>query len=193
MLEQEITPILTTLYDERLQTIEPGIWQVETPTYRLLVLLSKEKSWVRMMIPIASVTDAEPFWRELLENNFEDTGEARYSLYEDVLWVVFQHRLRTLTEEDFRAAIACLIGLQERGLNDSFNRYVDQQISMIIGAAKQQGMSLAATLQNLDRFYQEGVMGDLNASADVRNATLAAWRDRLERLWPTIDGHPATL
>lgn len=184
MLVQKIIPILSSLHGAEVQMIEAGLWQVETPIYRLLVLLSEDQSWLRMMVPVAPESEAEPFFRELLYSNFDDTGEVRYGLYQSTLWVVFQHALSSLTEEDFAGAIANLTNLQQRGLNDCFDQYADQQVSLIVKAAKQQNLSLEATLQNLDRFYQEGVMGDLDTTPEVREATLTAWRNRLERLWP---------
>jgi hypothetical protein len=188
MVIDEIDPILASLYESGIQAIEPGLWQVETLTHRLLILLSEDQSWLRMMIPITSAAEAEPFWKELLERNFDDTGEVRYGIHQDALWAVFQHALPSLTSEDFVAAIAQLTNLQERGLTDCFDRYADEQIALIIQAAKQQKMSLEATLQNLDRFYQEGVMGDLDSTPEVRAVTLEAWRNRLQRLWPTVEG-----
>jgi hypothetical protein len=188
MVIDEIDPILASLYESGIQAVEPGLWQVETSTHRLLVLLSEDQSWLRMMIPIASAAEAEPFWKELLERNFDDTGEVRYGVHQDALWAVFQHALPSLTPEDFVAAIAQLTNLQQRGLNDCFDRYADEQVALIIRAAQLQKMSLDMTLQNLDRFYQEGVMGDLDSPPEVRAVTLEAWRNRLQRLWPTIEG-----
>lgn len=193
MLIAEIDPVLASLYSSGIQSIESGLWQVETPTHRLLVLLSEDHSWLRMMIPITSAAEAEPFWKELLERNFDDTGEVRYGIHQDALWAVFQHSLSSLTSEDFVAAIAQLTNLQERGLNDCFDKFADEQVALIIQAAKQQKMTLEMTLQNLDRFYQEGVMGDLDASSETRAATLEAWRNRLHRLWPTIEAPPGVL
>jgi hypothetical protein len=187
MLVPEIDQTLTSMYGAELQSLEAGLWQVETVAYRLLVLLSEDQAWLRMMIPITSAAEAEPFWRELLVSNFDATGEVRYGLYQEALWAVFQHALPSLTTEDFMAAIAQLVSLQELGLKDCFDQYIDRQVSLIIRAAKQQNMSLETTLQNLDRFYQEGVMGSLDDKPDVRSATLSAWQGRLERLWPTID------
>ncbi|WP_404784723.1 hypothetical protein [Altericista sp. CCNU0014] len=188
MVIDEIDPILASLYKSGIQAIEPGLWQVETSAYRLLVLLSEDRSWLRMMVPIVSAAEAEPFWKELLEHNFDDTGEVRYGLHQDALWAVFQHAFPSLTAEDFVAAIAQLTNLQQRGLNDCFDRYADEQVALIVRAAKQQKMSLDATVQNLDRFYQEGVMGDLDSTPEARAATLEAWRNRLQRLWPEIEG-----
>jgi hypothetical protein len=187
MVITEIDPILASLYESGIQAIEPGLWQVETPTHRLLVLLSEDQSWLRMMIPVASAAEAEPFWKELLERNFDDTGEVRYGIHQDALWAIFQHSLSSLTSEDFLAAIAQLTNLQERGLNDCFDKFADEQVVLIIQAAKQQNMTLDMTVKNLDRFYQEGVMGDLDSSPETRAATLEAWRNRLQRLWPTVE------
>jgi hypothetical protein len=183
MVIAEIDPILASLYESGIQAIEPGLWQVETPTHRLLVLLSEDQSWLRMMIPVASAAEAEPFLKELLERNFDDTGEVRYGIHQEALWAIFQHSLSSLTSEDFLAAIAQLTNLQERGLNDCFDKFADEQVVLIIQAAKQQNMTLDMTVKNLDRFYQEGVLGDL----EMRAATLEAWRNRLQRLWPTVE------
>jgi hypothetical protein len=68
-------------------------------------------------------------------------------------------------------------------LDASFNQFVEQQVRTIIRAAKQQGQSMAATMQILERFYAEGVMGDLEDDAAVRQATLDAWQRQLTRLW----------
>jgi hypothetical protein len=100
-----------------------------------------------------------------------------------VLWGVFQHSRANLTPEDFKAAIARLLILQQQGLGASFNRLAETQIRQIIQAAKLQGQSLETTLQTLDRFYQEGVMGEIDQNAAQREQILAAWRYQLERLW----------
>jgi hypothetical protein len=68
-------------------------------------------------------------------------------------------------------------------LDGCFNQLVEKRIRQIIQVSKQQGLSLESTMQTLERFYQEGLMGDLSASADERNVVLAAWRRRLEELW----------
>ncbi|HEY9824550.1 MAG TPA: hypothetical protein V6D19_03820 [Stenomitos sp.] len=183
----DIESLLTTLEGGQVQTIEAGVWQVEMPACRLLAILSDDQSWLRMMVPIAAASEAEPFCRELLESNFDETGAVRYALHQEALWAVFQHALSSLAVEDCAAAIAQLLDLNQRGLKHCFDQYLDRQVSLIILAAKRQNISLEATLQNLDRFYQEGVMGDLTAPPEVRTATLDAWRARLERLWPVVD------
>jgi hypothetical protein len=188
MKSKEITDKLTELFGATVvQATQPDAWEVELPNLRLLVLLSADQSWLRVLIPITSAQEAEPFLEQLLEANFDETQETRYALNQNVLWGVFQHNSDTLDPEDFSAAIARLISLRQQGLSNSFNQVVDHRIRQIIQAAKQQGQSLEATLQTLDRFYREGLLGDLEQGAESREQVLAAWQRQLERLWPEVE------
>jgi len=188
MKPEEIANKLTELFDAAaVQRREPGTWQVETPQLRLLVLLSEDQSWLRILIPIAPAQEAQPFVEQLLEANFDETQETRYALNQNVLWGVFQHNRETLEPEDFSAAVARLVSLRQRGFTSSFDQFVDNRIRQIIQVAKQQGQSLEATLQTLDRFYREGLMGDLEQDAQAREQVLGAWRRRLESLWHQVD------
>lgn len=76
-----------------------------------------------------------------------------------------------------------MIYLHEIGLTGVFNQLVETRIGQIVQTAKQQGQTLEATLQTLDRFYEEGILGDLEQGPESREKTLAAWRQQLERLW----------
>lgn len=186
MTPEEITKTLKELFGAVVQTPSPGLWQVEAPNMRLLVLLSDDQSWMRVLVPIAASRDAQPFLEQLLEANFDGTQEARYALHQDVLWGVFHHSLESLKAEDFAGAIARLVSLHQTGLSASFNQLVENRMLQIIQAAKQQGQSLEATLQTLDRFYEEGMMGDMTQGLEGKEAVLGAWRYQLERLWPEV-------
>lgn len=187
MTPQDITKTLTNLFGAEVQVAEPESWQVENDGLRLLVLLSEDQSWLRSLVSITSAQDAEPFLGQLLEANFDETQETRYAIYQGVLWGVFQHSAASLTGEDFEAAIAQLIALQQRGLSPSFNQLAETQIRQIILTSKLQGQSLEATMQMLDRLYEEGVMGDVDLPAEQRDQVLGAWRYQLERLWNEVD------
>lgn len=188
MKPQEITDKLTELFGAAtVQTTQQDAWQVETPQFRLLVLLSEDRSWLRILIPIASAVEAQPFVEQLLEANFDETQETRYALNQNVLWAVFQHNCESLVPDDFSAAVARLLALSQQGLTSRFDQFVDKRIRQIIQAAKQQGQSLEATLQTLDRFYREGLMGDLEQGAESREQVLAAWQRQLEKLWSEIE------
>ncbi|AFZ22416.1 protein of unknown function (DUF1821) [Cylindrospermum stagnale PCC 7417] len=187
MTLEEIASTLTELFGaETVDAIAPGSWQVETSAFRLLVLLSEDHAWLRVLLPILPVQEAQPFLEQFLEANFDDTQEVRYAVHDGVVWGVFQHNSGTLTSADLSNAIARLVSLHQVGLDDVFNRLVETRIQQIITAAKQQGQSLPATMQTLERFYAEGMLGGLEQTPEAREQTLAAWRRRLESLWNGI-------
>jgi hypothetical protein len=187
MKPEEITVKLAELFNSQaVQQVESGTWQVETPQLRVLILLSSDQSWLRILVPIASAQDAQPFLEQLLEANFDETQETRYALNQNALWGVFQHKRETLDPDDFCAAVVRLVSLCQQGLESSFDQFVDRQIRQIIRAAKQQGQSFETTLQTLDRFYREGLMGEMESSEQTEEV-LAQWQRRLERLWSEVE------
>jgi len=186
MIPAEIATTLNILFGAAVQSLAPGSYQVEGDRLRLLILLSDDQSWLRMLVPIAPAGDAQPFWEQLLEANFDETQEVRYAISQGVLWGVFQHGCEGLTTEDFTGALERLMLLNQQGLTPCFNRFVEQRMRQIIQVAKHQGQSLEMTMQTLDRFYEEGIMGDLSADARSREEVLSAWRRQLERLWAEV-------
>lgn len=182
----KITDITTHLEkrfgDEQVQFSPPDAWQVETAEFRLLVLLSADQSWLRLLIPIVPAQVAQPYFAQILEANFDFTQESRYALHQDVLWGVFQYELASLTELRFESAISRLLEMKQEGIDPFFNTLVEKQIRQIILVAKQQGQTLEETMQTLDRFYSEGIMGEMGDS-EYQDKVLEAWRRQLERLW----------
>ncbi|MBW4564670.1 MAG: hypothetical protein KME32_26815 [Mojavia pulchra JT2-VF2] len=187
MTPEEIAGTLTEIFGTAdVAAIASGSWQVETSSFRLLVLLSEDYSWLRILLPIVPIEAAQPFLEQFLEANFDDTQEVRYALYEGVVWGVFQHNTSTLVSIDLSSAIARLVSLYDAGLNDVFNRQIESRIRQIIAAAKRQGQSLQSTMQNLERFYTEGLLGEIEQTPQAREQVLGLWRIQLERLWDEI-------
>lgn len=187
MKAEEIASTLIELFSkEAVSAIAPGSWQVDTDDFRLLVLLSEDETWLRILLPIVPIEDAQPFLEQFLEANFDETQEVRYALYEGVVWGVYHHNGGTLVNADFSQAIARLISLHQSGLNDVFNRLIEGRIRQIIQAAKQQGQSLPTTMQTLERFYKEGLLGEMEQTPEAQEQVLALWRRQLERLWDEI-------
>ncbi|ACK68664.1 Domain of unknown function DUF1821 [Gloeothece citriformis PCC 7424] len=184
MQSQEITSILIDKFGEEL-VAHPSddAWQVDTPEFRLLVILTDNREGLRLLLPICPASQAQPYLTQLLQINFAQTQGVHYGLHQEVLWGVYAHPLPSLTPEDLKRAIADLLVLQEKGLSECFNLLIETQIRLIIKAAKQQGQSLEATLQNLDRLYAEGLLGGLSQDPQERDQFLAAWRYQLDRLW----------
>lgn len=187
MTPEEITPILKNLFGETVKESSSDVWEVETTQFRLLVLLSEDKNWLRMLIPIAPITEVRQFLEQILEANFDTTQEIRYALHQNVLWGVFQHNFLTIAPEDLKAAIQRLIAIKEEGIDSFFQGLIESRIVQIIKAAKMQGQTQEATLKNLERFYAEGLMGEIDMEPEIREKTLAAWRFQLERLWQEVD------
>ncbi len=188
MTPEEIAATLTELFEPTdVQAIAPTSWQVETATFRLLVLLSEDHTWLRILLPIAPIQEAQAFLAQFLEANFDDTQEVRYALHEGIVWGVFHYNSVTLVSADFKSAIARLLSLYKAGLNNVFNRLIESRIRQIIQAAKQQGQSLPATMQTLERFYAEGLLGEINQTSAAREQVLAVWQRQLERLWNEIN------
>ncbi|WP_460200219.1 hypothetical protein [Scytonema sp. NUACC21] len=188
MIPSEIADTLRELFsDQSVNALAPGSWQVETSSFRLLVMLSDDRSWLRVLLPMMPVSEAEFFLEQFLEANFDETQEVRYAVQQGVIWGVFQHSASGLTVEDFRDAIARLISLHEVGLDNVFHNLIERRTRQIIKAAKQQGQTLESTMQNLERFYAEGLMGEINYTAQAQEEVLALWRSQLARLWPEIE------
>jgi hypothetical protein len=180
---EDIQAFLTNRFGTNLKIVDADSYQVETPEYRLLIILSAQQSWVRTLIPIAPAADAITFIEEFLSANFDDTLETRYALQQGALWAVWQHSVAGLTSEDFSMAIDRSIELKRVGIDRAFQDFATKQVKAIVSIAKQRGDTLEQTMQTLDRFYAEGVMGDLGATDDIRKEMMSAWQQQLERLW----------
>jgi hypothetical protein len=186
MTPEEITATLTELFGTNVDASTPNSWEVNTSTFKLLVLLSKDNTWLRVLLPVLPLQEAQSFLAEFLSANFDETQEVRYALYDGQIWAVFHHNITTLVKVDFERAIARLISLHEIGIDNAFNRLVESRIRQVIKVAKLQGQSLQATIQNLERFYAEGIMGEIDETPEAREETLAAWRRQLQRLWDEV-------
>ncbi|MGK7948452.1 MAG: hypothetical protein AB4368_06520 [Xenococcaceae cyanobacterium] len=184
----EIKPLLQQIFGSgEIKQEGDDNWQVEQDDLRLLVILSEDRAWLRILIPIIPLAEAQPFLVQLLAANFDLTQEVRYAIEQNVLWGVFFHRLESLVAEDFCSAIAILIALKQKGLGDAFQQLIEQRIRQIVKASKAQGQSLEDTYKTLERFYQEGMLGDLDRDPQERENFLAAWRYQLERLWSEVE------
>lgn len=186
MTPSDITTVLKERFDDDCEVKPSNTWQIDTPELRLLVLLSAEQTWVRILVPIAPLSEAQPFLGEILTANFDQTRMARYATFEDTLWGVFQHSLAPLEVADFSAALDKLLAMKQDGVAPFFNSMIEARVRQLIQAAKLQGQSLESTMQTINRFYAEGMMGDMQDSSYGERA-LAAWQQQLERLWPEVN------
>ncbi|MEO0770742.1 MAG: hypothetical protein AAFY72_15195 [Cyanobacteria bacterium J06649_4] len=184
MTPDDVTAALTNRFGEAATHSPPDAWQVETEDIRLVVISSDP--WLRLMVPIMPVAQAQSFLGQMLESNFDQTQEARYAIHQRIVWALVQVDFESLTLPLFESAIAQLTTLKSQGVDVFFSRMMEAQITQIITAAKLQGQSLEDTMKTLDRLYSEGVMGEMGES-EYQQKAMSAWRNQLERLWPTVD------
>lgn len=179
-----INTILKEIFPQgKIENQTDNSWQIVAGNIRILVLLSDDSSWLKILTPIGTQQDAKPLLEFLMGANFDSTGEARYALGQNVLWGIFQHSFESLTESDFCSAIASVVSLAEKGLSQAFQGIVENRIREIVKVAKTQGQSKEATYQMIERFYQEGMLGGLDQPVAERDNFLAAWKAQLNRLW----------
>ncbi|MGB3573583.1 MAG: hypothetical protein WBA01_16195 [Phormidesmis sp.] len=187
MTPENVTAALEKQFGDAVQYAPPDAWQIETDeTDEIRLLVISTGPWLRLMTPIMPIAEAKSFVGQMMAANFDQTQEARYAFHQDVVWGVVQHDFEALTLPLFQQAIAQLITLKSQGVSVFFNRLMESQITQIITAAKLQGQSLEDTMKTLDRLYSEGVMGEMGQS-DYQRQAMSAWRNQLERLWPTVD------
>ena len=188
MTLQDLIDALKARFGDSVSKMDtPDAWQIETPELRLLALLTDEQTQLRVLVPIVPMAEAQPFLKEILEANFEQT--VHYASYENTLWGVFHHRLATLETEELLSAIDQLYTLKQTGIDPFFNTLIETRVRQIIQAAKLQGQSLQSTMQTISRFYAEGMMGDMENSG-YGDRALEAWQRQLERLWPEVGVPP---
>ncbi|NEQ48832.1 MAG: hypothetical protein F6K11_01690 [Leptolyngbya sp. SIO3F4] len=184
MTPQDITTTLTTRFGNACEVKPSNTWQIETPELRLLVLLSGDQTWLRLLTPIAPMAEAQPFLAEILAANFDQM--IQYGAHENLLWGVFQHNLPALATEQFSSALDQLSAIKKAGLSPFFNTLIETRVRQLIQAAKLQGQSLETTMQTINRFYAEGMMGDMQ-DKNYGERALVAWQRQLERLWPEVN------
>jgi hypothetical protein len=178
---EQITSLLAKI--GQVKQVQADQWQVDTEGLRFLVLLNEPQDWVRILLPVAPQMDALPLMVQLLEANFDWTGAVRFAFQEQALWAVFQHHFSTLTPEDFSDAVVQLKECKEELYYLCFEGLIQTRMEQIVQVLKNQNKTLDDAIQALNRFYEEGVMGSLEASGEQRALVLEQWRKKLARLW----------
>ena len=90
----EILKRETTILDSRL-----GFWRVEYADRNLMVVTDESHDRMRIMTPVIDEGELEhEDYRKLLEANFDRALDAKYAISNELLWSVFVHPFRDLTE-----------------------------------------------------------------------------------------------
>ncbi|NJN73298.1 MAG: YbjN domain-containing protein [Limnothrix sp. RL_2_0] len=190
MTPEAISQALQDFFPEaQVVPTENKTWKVHQPEARfhLLASLSKDHKLLRIFVPIAPQSEAEPYFPQLLEHNFSENKLVRYSLNQNLLWAAFKYPIESLDEIVFEQALDELQKLHQQNLNPFFNQLAEDKVREIVTAAKAQGQTMEMTMQTITRFYEEGIMGGLDQEPRQRQKALLAWQYQLQQLWEEED------
>lgn len=89
-----------------------GAWQFEIEEVRVACLTDARFDRMRLIAPVIEVDDMSEAHRvACLEANFHTALDGRYAISDGVLYAAFIHPLESLTETDFRSALAQVVSL----------------------------------------------------------------------------------
>ena len=93
----------------------PGRWKIVYMQRELFVITDELANRMRVMTPIIEEENLDlNDMKLLLEANFDRALDAKYSLYQGLLWSSFTHPLQELTVEQLKDAIKQVATLADR-------------------------------------------------------------------------------
>ncbi len=85
---------------------DPGRWQFTYRELQLFIITDENANRMRIMTPIIEEKDLKKGqYKLMLEANFDKALDAKYGIYEDIVWSIFTHPLGELTVEQFKDAM----------------------------------------------------------------------------------------
>lgn len=89
-----------------------GAWEANYKDVTLTILTSADHNRMRIVSPVIKVEDLETGQMEtMLEANFDKALDAKYSIYNGIVWSTFTHPLGELTVEQFKDAMGQVVNL----------------------------------------------------------------------------------
>lgn len=89
-----------------------GSWEVSYREKSLTILTSEEHNRMRIVSPIVKLSEVDAKDRLiLLEANFDKALDAKYAVYNEIVWSSFTHPLGELTVEQFKDAMDQVVNL----------------------------------------------------------------------------------
>lgn len=93
----------------------PGRWKIVFMHRELFVITDESANRMRIMTPIIEEENLDlAEMKVLLEANFSRALDAKYSLYQGLLWSSFTHPLQELTVEQLKDALKQVATLADR-------------------------------------------------------------------------------
>jgi len=107
MSNKKLGKILTEVTDSISGT--DGYWQASYKEMILIVITDENHNRMRMITPIAYVKDLdEENITKALEANFHSALDVKYAISDSLMWTVFIHPLKELSEDQIKDGISQL-------------------------------------------------------------------------------------
>ncbi len=91
-----------------------GAWQFNYRQHQTMILTDENANRMRIMTPIIEEKDLEEEqYKLMLEANFDRALDAKYALFDGIVWSVFTHPLAELEVEQLKNALNQVITLSE--------------------------------------------------------------------------------
>jgi len=93
---------------------ELGRWQFNFQNRPMMILTDESANRMRIMSPVieeGELKDGQE--KKMLEANFDRALDAKYAIYQGVVWSVFTHPLSELTVEQFKDAMKQVAALAD--------------------------------------------------------------------------------
>ena len=91
-----------------------GFWTARYNKTRILVYAHEKHDRMRIVAPIASAEELSTIDMQLmLEANFDRAIDAKYSIYNRVVWSIYSHPLSRLTQEEFEEGLNQVAALRK--------------------------------------------------------------------------------
>ncbi len=111
-------PMTSAALERILKTMEPktkgscGRWEMQRDGIPVLIWADESHNRMRAMAPAveAKWIDQQTLWR-MMEANFATALDARYTVFENIVWAVFSHPLDSLRERDLVSGLQQVVAL----------------------------------------------------------------------------------
>jgi hypothetical protein len=93
---------LGMLLKDRLPKLDgqPGFWTAPSGNFTVYIVTDEKHNRMRIMIPVQKLDkDDKDLPGKLLSANFDRALDVKYAVHDGVIWSLFMHPLRSLTEE----------------------------------------------------------------------------------------------
>lgn len=99
---------LTKIYSAFSDSIngEEGYWQLYKDGHALISISDKANDRMRIIMPIVEIENIKMInLQEALEANFHTALDVKYAISDDIMWSIFVHPLKALSEEQVEDAL----------------------------------------------------------------------------------------